>query len=114
LSTEERLAALYAELLRLGLPRAAGLLSRSRVVAAAARGPRNVMAAAFLAPYGRGELQWPPQTSPPIMEVGSRLGELSGGSARHLALVEAIRRLYRQAAMAADRADKEAAQRRDR
>jgi hypothetical protein len=30
------------------------------------------------------------------------------GSARHLALVEAVRRLYRREAMEADRADKEA------
>jgi hypothetical protein len=33
------------------------------------------------------------------------------GSSRHLALVEAVRRLYKQKAMAADRADKEAARR---
>ena len=34
------------------------------------------------------------------------LRKVSPGSARHLALVEAVRRLYKQAAMAAGRADK--------
>ena len=37
------------------------------------------------------------------------LRQVAPGSPRHLALVEAVRRLYRQAAMDADRADKQAA-----
>jgi len=55
----------------------------------------------------------------PAGRFGGMIGEVIGGpllkvepsSPRHLALVEAVRRLYKQNAMAADRADKEAARR---
>src|SRR5207249_5711492 len=84
--------------------RAAGLLSRSELVVAAARAPRSVLAAAFLAPYAPYELRWPPDTPRSVVDIGARLSEASPGSARHVALVEAVRRLYRKSAMAADRA----------
>ena len=88
--------------------RAAGLFSRSELVAEAAREPGNVLAAAFLAPWVKGDVRWPGDTAPPVLEVGTSLAKVAPGSARHLALVEAVRRLYRRSAMAADRADKEA------
>jgi hypothetical protein len=42
-----------------------------------------------------------------VAPITAALSEVAFGSARHLALVEAVRRLYRREAMAADRADKE-------
>ena len=101
---------------RRGFERAkdSGLFSRREVVAAAARAPGTALAAAFLSPCVKGNVQWPPDTAPSVLEVGTSLAKVSPGSARHLALVEAVRRLYRQAAMAADRADKEAAPRQTR
>lgn len=89
--------------------RSAGLLARPEVVLAAAAEPRSSLAAAFLGPYAPGVLDWPRDTPPSILDIGTRLIGVSPATARHLALVEAVRRLYRQAAMAADRADKEAA-----
>jgi hypothetical protein len=89
--------------------RAAGLFSRSEVVASASRGPGHVLAAAFLSPWVKGEVKWPEMTAAPILEIGASLATVTPGSARHLALVEAVRRLYRRSAMAADRADKESA-----
>jgi hypothetical protein len=86
--------------------RTAGLFSRSDLVAAAARAPASVLAAAFLAPWVGGDVTWPEQAAS-ILEVGSSLARVVPGSARHLALVEAVRRLHRRAAMEADRADKE-------
>ena len=62
-----------------------------------------------------GAYLWPflPSGQKPTAETGiigeiftGPLRHVAAGSARHLALVEAIRRLYKQAAMAADRADK--------
>jgi hypothetical protein len=53
-----------------------------------------------------GDVTWPEQAAS-ILEVGSSLARVVPGSARHLALVEAVRRLHRRAAMEADRADKE-------
>jgi hypothetical protein len=71
----------------------------------------NPITVAFLAPYLAGEVV-------PVHFEGV-IGEVIAGpvraappsSARHLALVEAVRRLYKQGAIAADRADKEAARR---
>jgi hypothetical protein len=69
---------------------------------------RDVLAAAYLAPWA------PSAPLPPASVTGVGTELLAGplrtvapGSARHLALVEAVRRLYRRAAMATDRADKE-------
>jgi hypothetical protein len=77
----------------------------------------NIVAQAFkiaTSPVSRGLLL--PRLADADVEIPDRgvIGEiLSGplrnaslGSDRHLALVEAIRRLYKQAAIAADRADK--------
>lgn len=71
---------------------------------------RNPITAAFLVPFV-------PDALP--ASFGGMIGEVLAGpvraavpvSARHLALVEAVRRLYKQGAMATDRADKEVARR---
>lgn len=68
----------------------------------------NPITAAFLVPLC---------ADAPPRDFGGMIGEVLAGpllnsapfSARHLALVEAVRRLYKQNAIAADRADKEAA-----
>jgi hypothetical protein len=86
---------------------ARGLLDSS-AASAALPAARDAIAAAYLAPWAQSA-PLPPAT---ITGVGGELlaGPLrivAPGSARHLALVEAVRRLYRRAAMAVDRADKE-------
>jgi hypothetical protein len=91
--------------------RAAGLLLQRAVVTEAARAPGTVLAAAFLAPYAPDDLRWPADTAPAILELDQPLKRVSAGSPRHVALAEAVRRLYRRSAMDADRADKEAASR---
>jgi hypothetical protein len=64
---------------------------------------------AFLLPFA-SELIKLPETTPAIETViQSRLRTVSPSSPLHLTLVEAVRRQYRLAAQAADRADKEAA-----
>jgi hypothetical protein len=65
----------------------------------------------YLTPFVVGD---PPAVSGSgmIAEVlGGPLRQVAPASARHLALVEAVRRLFKQQAMAVDRADKEAARR---
>jgi len=77
-------------------------------VRAAIKTAPNPITVAFLIPYAADSATVP---------FGGMIGEIlagplrlvSPGSARHLALVEAVRRLYKQNAMAADRADKVAA-----
>ncbi|MBI2923789.1 MAG: hypothetical protein HYY18_22255 [Planctomycetes bacterium] len=62
---------------------------------------------AILMPLTRGCLT-PPRPEPPGWNLlENPLRHVKPGSARHLALIEAARRLHRQAAMTADRADKE-------
>jgi hypothetical protein len=89
--------------------RARGLLAQREALVAAAGAPVNVMAAAFLAPHAPRELAWPAQEDASLLELADALRRVAPASPRHLALVEAVRRLYRRAAMEADRADKEAA-----
>jgi hypothetical protein len=96
---------------RRGYERAAadGWLRERTLIDAAADTVRISLASAFLAPH-RPEVttRCPPGTPPSIVElVEGSLRRVAPGSGRHLALVEAVRRLYRRAAMAADRADKE-------
>jgi hypothetical protein len=70
---------------------------------------RDPVTSAYLAPYAPGNV--------PSDRFAGMIGELicgqvsstEPGSSRHRALVEAVRRLYKQDAMAADRADKQAA-----
>lgn len=87
---------------------AAGWLSDARQVGAAAQLARHPLPWAFLAPYC--------PSTPARHEAGPSaaweiidgvLRRVAPASARHLALVEAVRRLYRQWAMTTDRADKE-------
>lgn len=85
---------------------AAGYLARSDVVAQAKSQAQHPVSVAYLTPFL-------PAAHTAATEAGM-IGEIlsgplckvSPGSARHLALVEAVRRLYKRAAMAADRADK--------
>ena len=84
---------------------AAGRLTQPDLAARAEPQARNPISRAYLTPY----LKVPPGAAESGMIGGILAGALrkvSPGSARHLALVEAVRRLYKQAAMAADRADK--------
>jgi hypothetical protein len=107
-----RLASLRS---RRGLERALAerLQARAgRLLDAAAARLRNPVSAAFLAPFRPNRDTSYPGASGPIAQLlGSALRTVEPGTARHLALTEAVRRLYRQAAIAADRADKERAQR---
>jgi hypothetical protein len=79
----------------------------------AGRAPAHVLAAAFLAPHARRPVQpSSPGVPPAIAELlGGALQRVTPASPRHLALVEAVRRLYKREAMLADRLDKEAASR---
>ena len=87
----------------------AGLLAMASLVADAARQARHPVSLAYLAPSLR-DLQLPATVPEPIAALlFGPLRVVTAGSARHLALVEATRRLYRSRAMAADRADKERA-----
>lgn len=89
-----------------------GLLSAERVESALARANHPV-AAAHLIPLAPGHSVPPafpcPQHVREVLE--KRLSGAEPGSARHLALVEVVRRLYKRAAMEADRADKVAVRR---
>jgi hypothetical protein len=83
--------------------RQAGLLVNSAVVSAAWQEAAHPISRAFLAP---GQ----PQTDttsglPPTF--ANALREAAPGSARHLALVEAVRRWHKQNCLLADRADKQ-------
>jgi hypothetical protein len=81
------------------------LQRQARVALPAALHP---IAAAFLVPYAPGAELPPPAITGVAGEIlAGPLRTVAPGSARHLALVEAVRRLYRRAAMTADRADKE-------
>ncbi len=91
-----------------------GWLADAGLVAAALPRARDPLALAYLVPSSPGTpvdaTTW---LQPAIAELlGGVLRTVVFGSARHLALVEAVRRLHKRAAMEADRADKEAAERR--
>jgi hypothetical protein len=83
--------------------RQTGLLDDAGVVAAAWRQVAHPIGAAFLAP-GQPELEGR-QLLPGAFAAALR--EASPGGARHLALVEAVRRWHKQNCLLADRADKQ-------
>jgi hypothetical protein len=114
-TAESQTAALASLRSRRGLEEASrrGWLTRPDRVADALRRARNPISLAYLIPsHPAAVVELPAELSPAIAELlrGS-LRTVPPASARHLALVEAVRRLYKRAAMEADRADKEAAQR---
>jgi hypothetical protein len=85
---------------------AQGLLADAETVSAAYSVAENPITRAYLRPCAEA-------ATPAIQQTDTVTGVLEGplrqavpGSPRHLALVEAIRRLYKQACLAADRADK--------
>ncbi|MGH7856121.1 MAG: hypothetical protein ACREQY_02240, partial [Candidatus Binatia bacterium] len=81
---------------------AAGLLEDSEFVARAASAATHPIPCAYLAPYTDSAFGLR-NLSPAIAEIlGGPLRKVSPRSARHLALVEAVRRLYRRDAMAKD------------
>lgn len=86
-----------------------GLLADSALVGDAWRQAVNLLSVAYLAPSVPADAPLPAIHWPPGVEelVVGPLRRTIPGSARHHALVEATRRLYRRHAMAADRADKE-------
>lgn len=68
---------------------------------------RHPVTLAYLGPSA-GSQPAPPSVLPPIASIlGGPLRQVTPASARHLALVEAVRRLWRSHAMALDRDDKE-------
>ena len=86
---------------------AAGLYAQATTLERASATATHPLALAYLAPF-RPAAPLPPGRSPRIDELLSGpLRRALPGTPRHLALVEALRRLYRAEAMAADRLDKE-------
>jgi hypothetical protein len=87
-----------------------GLLTDSALLGEAWERTANPVTMAYLAPsVPPGATDRAVDWVPAIRELIEPIRRVSPGSARHLALVEAARRLYRREAMAADRADKERA-----
>jgi hypothetical protein len=86
-----------------------GYLADARAVEQALGEARNPITQAFLLPFAPQVKALAPTT--PIMEpvILNRLRIVAPSSPLHIILVEAVRRQYRLAAQAADRADKEAA-----
>ncbi len=104
--TEDGAVALLAGLRsRKGFERAAkdGLFEDRHSVDRAWNAASNPISRAYLAPYAGGPL---PARASAFDEILARLGSVRPASARHLALVEAMRRLYKRRAMDADRQDK--------
>ena len=89
----------------------AGLFRDSAQIAAAARLARHPVSLAYLAPFAPADIQTSSGELPPQIAalLQSHLTRVAPGSARHVALVEAIRRLHQRDAMAKDREDKERA-----
>jgi hypothetical protein len=105
----DRVAALSRLRSRRGFERASssGLLADITSVAAALGAARNPISRAYLFPVVVRSGQVGRLEDLGLGDAAPALREVAPGSARHLALVEAVRRLYRRDAMAADRADKE-------
>jgi hypothetical protein len=83
-------------------------LADPRIVEQALAAARLAITQAFLLPHGPGMTALP-ETRPPIEPViMKKLRTVAPASPLHLTLVEVVRRQYRTAAQAADRADKEA------
>src|SRR5262249_6312363 len=91
--------------------RAMGVFDDAARVVRAISIAEQPIAASFLAPFAPDAARSSVLASPPAIAslVDGPLRRVEVGSARHLALVEAVRRLYRQAAMARDRQDKQRA-----
>jgi hypothetical protein len=87
---------------------AAGYLRETGEVEAALQGAPCPITLAFLVAYVPAAV---PTKYPGMIGelLTGHLRRVAAGSARHLALVEAVRRLYKQGAMAADREDKQRA-----
>jgi hypothetical protein len=109
---DRKIAALAGLRSRRGLEEAGrtGLLSDSASARAALLQARNPITAALLTPYAHEEAaSLPAGTSESIRKLlEGPLRQVSPLTARHLALVEVVRRVYKRDAMSADRADKEA------
>jgi hypothetical protein len=87
------------------------LLADHRVAEQALAEARLSITQAFLLPYAPGMTALP-ETRPPIEPVIlTKLRTVAPASPLHLALVEIVRRQYRTAAQAADKADKQAIRR---
>ena len=82
-----------------------GLLERREHVAAAIVAARNPITHCFLMPYVPSASAESADGVPAL--IAAQLRDVAPGSAHHLALVEAMRRVYRHNAMALDRADKQ-------
>ena len=88
---------------------ALGLFARGDEPAEALNSALNPMTCAYLLPFvHHAGLGTPPLPIDAAVEAALR--QVAPGSARHLAIVEAVRLAYQRAAKAADRADKERAQ----
>ncbi|MGP0066028.1 MAG: hypothetical protein ACLQGP_20815 [Isosphaeraceae bacterium] len=81
------------------------------VVERALKGASLAVAQAFLLPFAPTVMDLPATTPAIEPVILSRLRSVAPASPLHLALVEAVRRQYRLAAQAADKADKEAVSR---
>ena len=97
---------------RRGFERAetAGLFGNGPAVGAAMGLARRAVTLAYLLPFAP-KVSIGSRPAPLEEAVESALRRLQPGSARHLAVVEAVRLAYQRAAKAADRADKESRQR---
>ena len=104
-----RLAVLAGLRSRRGFERAlsTGLTADAALVRHALLQAGCVMTQAFLLPLVPGADMPSAGDEATWRLLAEALRQAVPGSARHLALVEAARRLHKQAAMAADRADKE-------
>jgi hypothetical protein len=90
-----------------------GFLSDAVVVEQALSAANHSITQAFLLPFAPAAFNLP-ETSPAIEPlILSRLRSVAPASLLHIALVEAVRRQYRLAAQAADKADKDATRRPD-
>lgn len=87
-----------------------GLLGVNDATREAAAVASHPVSRAFLAPYAHTSAFAGGGADEAICTlIAGAIASVEGGSARHLALVEAVRRLYRRQRMAEDRADKERA-----
>lgn len=87
---------------------AAGRLTDAERVGIAAQRVRHPIPAAFLAPHRPDITLHLPDCPGPLRDLlANVIPRVPAGSVRHLALVEAARRLYKREAMNADRADKD-------
>lgn len=83
-----------------------GLLAKPSFVAEAFEVAQHVVTKAYLLPFCVNKVRIPTERGVVGEIFAGPLRQAPPNSARHLALVEAVRRMYKQAAMAADRADK--------